>query len=524
MSFLITTVLQVMFHAVRQGSFRCLRELFLHPNLPIHHRSVEIRNTILHEILEHSYLYQEIDDENETQLFTLINAVCSKFNTFEKKGLVFERPKLVDRLAGNDNVTALHLAAKCDEEEIVSCLLNAGACPNVRDVSSNMDDALRYDNPLAAALKARNLGIAHMLIKAGASMHHEIDLDRSSLGCTLGQYVMEQNFTPAEVAELFYTMVQHCTTNQRMHQDDVVLLFRHGDTKCTKFLLERNIDIFYRQDDNAIPYLEFILGRALVGNYEHLAILLDNMHNFKVNLNAAVLNVEDLKNIVYIDEEYMLEVLMMDFDTMFTPLQSALRCGAFELVNLLLRHGVDTDEKGQFDFPPICHIMEYVQVAVDALKCYVAMLRYGCNLNVIITMFPDDLAVDMTLLDYYLACRNIFVCQILAMIGVRRFSLFRVDRSAITSSETFHDHVMADKITDIEIDSFVVNTLSVVPTLYQSARTSIRTCMSRNIEKKIQQLELPTHIKAFLNLEELDDLESMYREYENKYDLHDLRP
>ena len=209
-----------------------------------------------------------------------------------------------------------------------------------------------------------------------------------------------------------------------------------------------------------------------------------------------------------------------------TPLHSA--CGAFnhDVLPHLLDLGADPDMCNRDSETPIakCLVSLYMdcfEIDASKLLCAIKLLRYGCDVLIGIEKTVNGIfkmiRVSLWNQVYPISMENFFKSN-----GPKQ--LVRIILDILYCGIHGRKQPFREALLQVfDVDSPLAERMKVLPvyewtkyfekpSLMHAARDVIRANLRRNTEESIKCLPLPEHIKAFLNLCELEDLKLEYEE------------
>ena len=495
----------IMFESTRQRNIsHCMKMLIDHHKIPVDGRD-ENGDTILHVILK---LYHEnrTDAMKELSLH-LIQAVCKKLQS--TNSVEQNQEPVIDMLQGElyKGLSPLHWAVMSDHVEAVRCLLLHGA--NI-DIDQALDckfddDIIQYRTPLIIALEEKNEQMVCLLIKRGAIMNRLICADGETPVhlVTLTEKLNMSYFPNTGVENIMESLVLVASTGgSKLHFRTSAEIFNFGGSQAIAILSEHCHNMFDHYD------LQYILGQAVLGKPYNLKRFLSHQPALPIQINGYVLRNDDIQNHTAVPSHHFPNLLPHGY---FTPLQLALRCGNTETVQIVLQYGANPNlVKGTgsgFIVHPMCHIE-----SMYGLSCFIVLLRFGCELNNTFSLRNiRQQYVEVSLLDFYMLCGNLFICRMLHLSGATRHNHKLNLNDFHRSRCTLQSNELISAVPNSDIINFRRIELNALPRLQQLARLAVRSELGTDKETKINKMPLPMHLSRFLNFEEFDIMETNYR-------------
>ncbi|KAK2168336.1 hypothetical protein LSH36_18g11057 [Paralvinella palmiformis] len=494
-----------------------LLEVFIDKNTPLV-RYNRKGQSLLHRIVMSCPTHPE-------QTYNILKKVLQKISSERQvnfENFVNKRSNMSDGLTG---YTALHHAVAAKDIQCVSLLLEYGAKPNIRSGFS-----LR--TPLMEAASKGHVEIMDLLLQHNA---HVYTVDK------VGQTALIYAAQCGRLNCLKKLIEAKCNVNAQNYTGNSALMQAawNGHTDCIRVLLDAKADVYstdflgrsvlrYAVKSRKRDVLEMILrvtdvvpqdlsiGEAVVDldDTVMLQTLLDRgiavkstTLRFSILHRAAEMgSVNCLKILLENKEKLELDLNMMNEACGVTALQRACAYGNHDVVGLILGAGADPDLPSRDGLTPLFYSMEVLQLVLTkarGLECIKALLRYGCDVNMkcAVRCRGSRLKVNMTHLAYALISCNLYVAKMLVVAGASKYEMsFSSDHQP---AEIFPKELLSSPR---DRDTFIRSELQNPFSLLCLSRNAIRSCLKRDIEKTINLLPLPPHIKDFLNLTEIDEL------------------
>ena len=531
--------------ALDADAFDSLDMLIQHPDVPVTYKT-DKGETILHGILRKL--------KNDQRCLPLVKAVVSKL--IDSQAVVVDDcPSASNSFGECGEKSALHilnaesgleyddqyfetpllLALLGENYDVAKYLLSQGVEVNY-DWYDDDNDVYVLDierSPLlplilveSSSYSPNNKEYVQLLLQHGARLNTQIQIPPQDPG-SLGEF-LEYAFEGDGFIDILQTMINVATKSNRLHLSDVLLILQHGDFKCMESYVNGCIEDYVttKSPDLHPHQLAFLL--SLFGKIQNIQYLLNHRNTLVIDINVSMTNpCKLLSRFTVLPKASM----FCKYDRV-TGLQIALLSGNQELLEVLLKNNVDIYTIIKNDLHPLCYVHCYQantyswrsryiskdaisskwSIDKDAVQCLKTMLRYGCELG---ATFISAWSQNCSLLDYFAVCRDLVMCEILIMAGSRTFHL-QETMNALLNEDIKNGNDLATYITPNDVVAFIDRELHAVPSLRQLARNDSRSFIFGNLEAGINKMTLPAILKNYLNLEELTDIEEMYRDFLGK--------
>ena len=368
---------------------------------------------------------------------------------------------------------ALYLAAKMGHINCVKALLQAGA--NVNAPSKCGESALMN----AVKTGGENtFAVVQELVAAGADVT-QMDWRKQSALCYAASYSTE------EVA-LYLADKLH---EKKVHSIDLSLrrAVERGHTKLVQKLLENGWDINLRG-----KYRENILHvGAERGVTDCLAFILESEYMKQLDINEEGGPFFPL-----------------------TPLHLAIRWSHPQVVELFLKHKADPDWCDHEHCSALVSCMSTTELIGRATSARL-LLRHGCDLNaLVIPKYASSYGHDKvgnkteTTLGWALRQRELWMAHMVWAAGARAGGIANWSEASLSKRFVYNEDEYTPSASKEDVLNFIQNVICKPRTLQDLCRIIIRANVPRSIHQSILTLPLPPHVKYFVNVEELDEIEA----------------